>query len=203
MCASFTSSPTYTQVRTEVLQSCLPTHPVYRALHTPVTTCVPSPRRRSSPLRGSHTQLPHITQYPERERTRIRRVFWAPGQPVIIPLGSLLHSPSASRHRAVRKPKRLSFMWRKTELHGRQTTQQLCVTRHMCEHVRGVVTPWDVANGNGVCFNSSVCPKLLRGQMFHSPTAMPEQHTFTRVCVNMQRYGCNAKRAQRLLHDDL
>ena len=74
-------------------------------------------------------------------------------------------------------------------------TRQFRVSRHMCEHVRGV-TQRDVANGNGGRFNGSLCPKLLRGEVFHSSTIMPEQHRLTRTCVNMQRDGHNTKRAQ-------
>ena len=88
-------------------------------------------------------------------------------------------------------------MWRKTEPHGRQTTQEFRVTHHLCEHVRGV------ASCNGLRFNSSLCPKLLHGQRFHSSTTMPMQYTFTRTCVNMKRHGHNTKRAQSLLHDQL
>ena len=98
VCASFTLSQTYTPVKTEVLQSRLPANPVCRAHHTPGTTSVSSPRRRALPYvaRGKH--LPHITQYPKRERARILPVFWALlGQQVIIALGLLLQVRSPTK----------------------------------------------------------------------------------------------------------
>ena len=61
--AVFSSSQMCTRVRTEVSGSCLPANPVYRALHTPVATCVSSPRGWRSPVRGSRKQQPHITQW--------------------------------------------------------------------------------------------------------------------------------------------
>ena len=60
-------SQMYTRVGTEVLQSRLPANPVCRALHSPVATCVSSPRGWGSPVRGSRKQPPHITNSTQRE----------------------------------------------------------------------------------------------------------------------------------------
>ena len=103
----------------------------------------------------SHHPMPHREREREQGSDTCFRHRWAPQYSLFWDSSS---TPSPPRGIVARASRRGSHSCG-------QTRQEFRVTHHMCERVRGVVTPCDLGNDNGVCFNSSLCPKLFRGQV--------------------------------------